>query len=205
MTATTKDPYAFDRMAEMGSLCRTNSRTIALDVWRRVKNLTTGEEDGTCKRERMRTLGEVFRDLRRRLDLVYCPKCGWERKRKDWRDYEPPCLKCGAECVTMIDEYFSGPDKPGDLVPHDVRWIACYPVTGGSEGHYVHVEFASKVTELRGIAPELPNDFGEGVKLFHLAGREPVWKITRLALGKTFHGFDHAAEMARRCAKLLGA
>jgi hypothetical protein len=71
-------------------------------------------------------------------------------------------------------------------VPHDHRWVACYPVTGASEGHYVHVEF---------ICPA-----GHRVP-----DGEPNVRVVRLALGKTFRGMGHAAEMARRCAVLLGA
>lgn len=207
MTTTLKktDPYAFTNSCEMGPPCWVDPHTIPLDVWRRVIDLNTHEVTGYCKRERMRILGEVFRDLVRRIDLVCCEKCSWHRKRKGCRDWDAKCLKCGADTYHFIDEYFHGPDTPNAPVPHDYRWIACYPVTGGNEGHYVHIEFASPVEELTAYLPECPNDFGEAVRLVKLAGREPVWKITRLALGKTFRGMDHAAAMANRCAKLLGA
>jgi hypothetical protein len=56
------------------------------------------------------------------------------------------------------------------------RWIACFPVPGSNEGHYIHVEV---------ISPE-----GE---------REIIF------LGKTFQGFEFAAKVAMACAKHLGA
>lgn len=201
------DNYAFKEGEIMGALCRTDPRHVQLDVWRCV--IKDGEEQSYIKRERMRTLREVYLDLRRRIDLVCCEKCSWHRKRKSWDDFDAKCLKCGADCYWFIDEYFSGPDtldKFNDApVPHDFRSIACYPVTGGSEGHYVHIEFHSPIDELEASVDGIPNDFGEGVRIVRPVGRQTLWKITRLALGKTFRGMDHAAEMARRCAILLGA
>jgi len=61
------------------------------------------------------------------------------------------------------------------LIPNP-RWIACYAVTGGSEGHYVHVD---------------------------LIGSEEARKLVFLC--KTFEGMDHAYKIAQRCAELLGA
>jgi hypothetical protein len=44
-----------------------------------------------------------------------------------------------------FDEYISlAPGlAPGNFVPHGWRWLACYVVTGGSEGLYMHVEAVS--------------------------------------------------------------
>ena len=66
-----------------------------------------------------------------------------------------------------------------ELVPHNWNWIACYPVSGTSEGHYVHCDF--------------------------IVDRADGRQLVRLALGKTFRGMEHAAEMAKRCAIFLGA
>ncbi len=80
----------------------------------------------------------------------------------------------------LIDEYFSilddstpseGDDAPWPL---DSRWIAVFPVTGNSEGHYVHVE---------AIAPD---------------GRRRL-----LYLAKTFQGMAHAWRIAQRLGELL--
>ncbi len=57
----------------------------------------------------------------------------------------------------------------------DFQWISCFAVTGGSEGHYVHIEIID----------------GD--------------KRTLLYLGKTFEGMDHAYKIAQKCAELLGA
>ncbi len=80
----------------------------------------------------------------------------------------------------LVDEYFApglaidGPALDA-LVPRGARRVACWAATGGSEGHYVHVEL---------VYP----------------GRR-----VRLALGKTFLGWDHAWAIAKRAAELLGA
>jgi hypothetical protein len=195
------DPYAFTNSNEMGEVVGPQPRTYArhalldeqgkvipigpdpipLDVWRYVIDLETKKPTGTIKRERMRTLGEVFADLYKKLDVVICEKCKHERPRAP----EDCCAiheGCGGEYFWFIDEYFHGPFNESEArqpVPCNFRWVACYPVTGTSEGHYTHIDF---------VVPE-----GESCKL------------VRLALGKTFRGMDHAAEMARRCAILLGA
>lgn len=59
-------------------------------------------------------------------------------------------------------------------------WVACYPVTGKSEGYYIHVA-----------------TIGPG----HETGEE---KHTIVFLGKTFQGFDFAARVANECARALG-
>lgn len=44
------------------------------------------------------------------------------------------------------DEYFSlsaASDRGGEF-PYPYRWVACYAVTGGSEGHYLHVDAIMK-------------------------------------------------------------
>lgn len=75
------------------------------------------------------------------------------------------------------DEYFQIDNwdfRPDDEIP-DYHWIACFPVTGGSEGWYVHVELI----------------IGDRHRL--------------LFLGKTFQGIGRAAEIATACARHLGA
>lgn len=79
----------------------------------------------------------------------------------------------------MIDEYFSNMatyGKNGDnAFPQDYNWIACYAVTGGSEGHYVHVDIIKED------------------------------KRTLLYLAKTFRGYDHACAIAAHLGKMLNA
>jgi hypothetical protein len=194
------DPYAFTNSNEMGDLVEQQPRTYAryallddqgkvipigpdpipVDVWRYVIDPETKKPTGTIKRERMRTMGEVFADLDKKLDVVVCDKCKHERPRTP-QDVGAIHEGCGGKYSWFIDEYFHGPfkDDARQPVPFGYRWVACWPVTGASEGHYVHIHF---------VVPE-----GESCKL------------VRLALGKTFRGMDHAAEIAGRCAILLGA
>ena len=82
----------------------------------------------------------------------------------------------------LIDEYFSvsgPPDQPFWKLLEGYRWIACYAVTGGSEGHYIHVD------------------------LIHGYGHDWTGKALHLITGKTFLGLAHAQKIANRCAELL--
>lgn len=58
------------------------------------------------------------------------------------------------------------------------RWIAVFPVTGGSEGHYIHIE---------------------------TIGRDDARTSTMIALCKTFRGWDHACRIAAAAGRLLQA
>lgn len=88
-----------------------------------------------------------------------------------------------AELVTLLKKDGLYPDeglsimymKEDQELP-SYRWIACYPVTGGAEGHYIHVDIVTYENE-----------------------RIPVF------IGKTFQGFGFAAKVAMACAKHLGA
>jgi hypothetical protein len=184
----TTDRYAFTNVSEMGTVCAPDKGVIALDVWRRVIDLNTRQETGNVKRERMRTLREVYRDLHDALDVLVCDKCGHERKRRDRHDYCAKCEQpgCDGEYESLIDEYFSGPDIAPDggscgdgLVPHNFRWIACWAVTGGNEGHYVHVDFMVPVEKVKTYGD---GDFG-AAKLVTPLRTENLWRPVRLALG----------------------
>lgn len=65
--------------------------------------------------------------------------------------------------------------------PAEVKWISCYAVTGGNEGHYVHVDLV--------LEPK-------GAKAFEHKG---------VFLGKTFAGIDAALRLAAELTKLLNA
>ena len=82
----------------------------------------------------------------------------------------------------LIDEYFDlciETDQTYFSLVEDYCWIACYAVTGGSEGHYIHVDLVQ--------------------------GYDCDYKGTSLHLvtGKTFLGLGHAMKIASRCAELL--
>jgi hypothetical protein len=76
----------------------------------------------------------------------------------------------------FVDEYFSvSHDSRGEVVwPNPYRRIVVFPVTGGSEGHYVHVEVLDMV-----------------------GGRQCVMLL------KTFEGWDSAWEKAKFIGQLL--
>ena len=82
----------------------------------------------------------------------------------------------------LIDEYFSlsiETDQTFWKLLESYRWIACYAVTGGSEGHYVHID------------------------LIHGYDQDWTGKALHLITGKTFLGLAHALKIANRCAELL--
>ena len=82
----------------------------------------------------------------------------------------------------LIDEYFDlciETDQTFWSLVESYRWIACYPVTGGSEGHYIHVD------------------------LIHGYDGDSTGKTLHLITGKTFLGLAHALKIANRCAELL--
>jgi hypothetical protein len=182
-----KDRYAFSDPKNAGDVAPHRGNTIPLDVWRYVIDPETGERTGYLLRERMRTIHEVFQDLYKRLDVVVCDRCEHERPRQP-QDCCETHEGCGGEYRWFLDEYFSRDEDQDSLVPHDYRWIACYPVTGSNEGHYIHVAFV------------VPPDGDVRVRPGELNVR-----MVRLATGKTFRGMAHAAEIARRCAVFLGA
>lgn len=83
----------------------------------------------------------------------------------------------------LIDEYFDiDPEVRRNGFcgllqwPDNIHWIACYAVTGGSEGHYIHIDLIDR----------------DGNR-------------TLTFLGKTFQGMQHARCIADRCADELGA
>lgn len=61
------------------------------------------------------------------------------------------------------------------------RWIACYAVTGGSEGHYVHVD-----------------------RLYLEKEYDRTFTIEPILLIKTFGGYDRACQIAAHIGKRLG-
>ena len=99
----------------------------------------------------------------------------------------------------LIDEYISGLANwrsHGGLTdkspwPKDVRAVACYAVTGGSEGWYVHMGVILEGETTRvGADNLLVNGPAQEVSLF---------------LAKTFKGWNHAWAIASKAAELLGA
>lgn len=77
----------------------------------------------------------------------------------------------------IIDEYFHDSSWPKrSKWPLDANWIAVFAVTGGSEGHYIHVE-----------------------AVWQPKGDDRDGRRRLLFLGKTFLGLDHAIE----CVKVL--
>jgi len=126
-----------------------------LDTWRYVLG-ADGEKTGTVRRIKGRTAGEVMADL----------------------SYEARELLKEVEYADLSYSFGRRTDGSQDSeteVPK-VRRVACYAVTGGNEGHYVHVDI-------------------------HTPDNEQVPFI----LVKTFMGMDHARAISNKLADLLGA
>lgn len=139
----------------LGEVYSPNDGTIQLDVWRRV--LVDGVPSGTIRREKGRPVGEIVSDIEKKIRR-------------------------------LVDEYFTlggsfkypvGGGTDGHLTEcPKVQRIAVFTVTGGSEGHYVHVD------------------------LYVEEDRKTV--VKNLALLKTFKGKKHARRVEARIADLLG-
>lgn len=114
---------------------------------------------GYSKRVRVKTIREVFEEVRAAIatPVEYSPGCGifWE-----W----------GEGC----NEYMNVPSWVDDTREWPKGRLVVFAVTGGSEGHYVHVE--------------VQDDDNRSELLF---------------LGKTFDGWDPAWTFAKRLAKVL--
>lgn len=118
------------------------------------------EKPGYLRYAGNRTVGEVFEELQGRLKAEgLLPE----------------------EYFDLVYDSVAWP-KPGAEFPQ-YRVLACYPVTGRSEGHYIHVDAFVARHGKEGF-------FIEAVPLF---------------LGKTFQGFEFAAAAANACARHLGA
>ncbi|SMB96849.1 hypothetical protein SAMN00808754_1687 [Thermanaeromonas toyohensis ToBE] len=104
-----------------------------------------------------RTVGEVYRELVERLEAD------------------------GLLPEEYFDVVYESPVRPR-LDAEFPRYLvlACYPVTGRSEGHYVHVDA-------------------------FVEGDSGVIRPVPVFLGKTFRGFEFAAAAANACARHLGA
>jgi hypothetical protein len=167
-----------------------------------------GIKTGYSKLVRMKTLKEVFKELYAELDVLICDKCGHERKRR--KTYAKPdyggdkCKECEGEYESLLDEYFHGPDSEFATVPKNYRWVACYAVTGGNEGHYIHVEYLAEVKKIKIPDPNDQTGFGKAKEVYPCNGQS-LLHVVRLAIGKTFRGMEHAQAIANRCARLLGA
>jgi hypothetical protein len=127
--------------------------SVPLDIWVHGVDEDTGKETGYLRRFGFRLVKDVAADLAVVLDKMI--------------DEYISCAVHGDACATeRVREY---------------RWIACYAVTGGSEGHYVHVDLVGDIDD-RGVRPVQP-----------------------VAVVKTFQGMAHAYAIAARCAEVLGA
>lgn len=114
------------------------------------------EKPGYLKYTGNRTINEIFTDLRKRLE----------------------------EEGLLPDEYFHVfLDVDENALFPEYRWIACYPVTGGSEGHYIHIDAL------------VPREID----------RETLIESKLIYLGKTFQGLEFASKVAAACAKYLGS
>ena len=127
----------------------------------RIQRETYHTEGGYIRGELGRPMFEIVAELNDRLE--HGPDPVW-----DGGDYGG---------MTISGASLRGGLTGASLWPVADFWgLACYAVTGGSEGHYVHVDALMK-----GGARE------------------------SLLIGKTFGGMAEAQAVAARCAVLLGA
>jgi hypothetical protein len=116
------------------------------------------DEDGYIKNERGRPVADIVKDLNTAMG------------RLEWPPEEP----FGGKYEGFGHSWDSPGKRP--IWPNEWSWIACFAVTGGSEGHYVHIE------------------------VIHRGGTRQI-----MATHKTFGGRARAQLIASRAALLLGA
>jgi len=151
------------------------------------------KQDLLTNESRLVTILEMDRaKIRARLLGVYGHYHAIELEGRTLRDIYKD-LRAALKFKGCIDEYFNAASRfpgsdPNDPInqgfrlgldsvwPADTKWIACYVVTGGSEGHYIHVDVIHS-DQTRDLA----------------------------FIGKTFMGATRAHEIAAACASLLGA
>jgi len=131
-----------------------NTDTIPLELWEPKLN-DDGTPTGTLRRVRYRTSMEVLADV-----------------------------KAKAADVLTDCEYVAlwhGQNDPNAEIPAHYR-VVVYAMTGGSEGHYAHVDLYTQ------------EDDGNG---------RYVTKVWGLLFVKTFMGMEHARVIANRLADLM--
>ena len=136
----------------LGRLHTGDPHTIALDEWRYVLD-ADGAETGYLRRVQGRVAKAVVADLQ----------------------YELRELLAEAEYANPGMDFAYAKEPEQERIPA-YRRVACYAVTGGNEGHYVHVDVVLQ-------------------DMTHV----------NLMLVKTFMGVEHAWKIAMRAAELLEA
>ncbi len=155
----------------LGDIVPPDPNMIEVDVWRYI--LEDGVPTGRVKRVEYRLLRDIYRDIAAKL----------RDPAIEYDDDHRPDPEDRPDCYCFCDEYFSRGSWGRTAIlkrwPGHVRHIACYAVTGGSEGHYVHIDAIC--------------EHGENTEAVHMF------------LGKTFRGMDHARRIATLIADWLGA
>jgi hypothetical protein len=159
------------RLRRFGTECAPHS-PIPVDVWARTLD-EKGEETGYVARVKGRTLGAIVADIK--LAFAALDTEGEHGRQGETFDSE------GIHAPSW--QTFRGQKGNEIEWPERARGVACYAVTGGSEGHYVHVDVT------------LPDHHPE-------VGCRSVLPVF---LCKTFQGMAHAQKMAAKLAELLGA
>lgn len=95
--------------------------------------------------------------------------------------YKQIVNKLDDEVFSKFD-YFLCSNGQNDMPFPYGRWVAVYPVIGDNEGHYIHVDVI-------GVVDFKTNDY--------IKDRKNVY------IGKTFHGFEVAAEIANSISRLF--
>lgn len=146
--------------ATLGDVCEnaTNATVVLVDVWRYV--VENGQQTGYIRRSHGRPVGEIVADLTKRISRLV------------------------DEYATLGGDfkYARGVENVYETECPEAQRIAVYAVTGGSEGHYVHVDLHVREGE-----------YGNARLV-----------VRSLMLVKTFKGMKHARKIANRLADALG-
>lgn len=128
---------------------------IEIEVWK-----PCPDKPGTVILDYRRVIHDVLEELNAKLTL---------------EGVEPD--EYGFSNMTKYDD----PAYTSSYRDYSLRWpagrLAVFPVTGGSEGHYIHITVIDKDTQVS----------------------------TTIGLAKTFQGWDHACRISATAARLLQA
>ncbi|MBD1995369.1 hypothetical protein H6G00_01820 [Leptolyngbya sp. FACHB-541] len=132
-------------------------------IWQRpdLENLSVVDVHG-------KTVSEVFDELTSIIEVLQIPA-----ELVKVRNYE-----VGITWKHLLDGFGVAIGTGRDEMIPRHKWIACFPVTGGSEGHYIHIDLIS----------------------FDGNGNQTT---KPLFVAKTFEGWDVAAVFAALCGRIL--
>lgn len=209
----------------------TNEGSLAADAEQKKRGV---EDEYVRQRQRHwkqtgRPMYDIVRDLNDRMkDLGMEPQeYGFSFSEYEWRTPEEMQADSRRRMLghEQRSEAFAAQRKleQSRPIPLDYRWVSCYPVTGGSEGYYMHIDLIFQDAPEKSPALKLTRDLLARIEAApyvdskqYQADRELIERVRlsfygmehshrkMLALGKTW-SWDNACACCAVASTLLGA